>query len=104
MTKRSPCAMFAVAGTVTMVGPITVNDGDTTYQHLVIREKGGRMRHLTIVRAIADIAALIEQHAIGIFLFWEQELGVRRLCYVYRADGPRQVDFEAVRTYLEEIA
>jgi hypothetical protein len=77
MTKRKPCPMFAVVGTVTMVGPATIDDGDTTYQHLVIREKGGRMRHLTIVRAIADIAALIEQHAIGLFYFgnrsWERD-------------------------------
>ena len=101
MAKRTPCRMFAVIGTVTMVGPVTVDDGDTTYQHLVIREKGGRIRHLTIVRAVAELAALIEQHAIGIFLFWEQEPGERRLCYVYRADGPRQVDFQAVREYLE---
>jgi hypothetical protein len=95
------CGMLPVIGTIVAIGPTAADDGDTTYQHLAIREKGGRMRHFTIVRAIADLAALIEPHAIGIFLFWEQELGERRLCYVYRADGPRQVDFEAVRAYLE---
>jgi hypothetical protein len=50
--------------------------------------EGGRPRHLTIVRAIADLAALIEPHVIGMFLFWE-ESGERRLYFVYRADGPR---------------
>lgn len=100
MTKRTPCSLFAIVGTVAMVGPTTADDDGTTYQYLVIREKGGRLRHLTIVRAIAEIAAIIERHAIGIFVFWAGQ-GERRLCYVDRADGPRQVDFAAVRTYLE---
>jgi|HubBroStandDraft_6_1064221.scaffolds.fasta_scaffold478870_1 hypothetical protein len=99
MTKRSPCPLFAITGTVATVGPTTADDDGTTYQYLVIREKGGGVRHLTIVRAVAEIAAIIERHAIGIFLFWEQQ-GEPRLCYVYRADGPRQVDLEAVRDYL----
>ena len=102
MAKRAPCPMLPIIGTIAVVGPATADDGDTTYQYLVIHEKGGRMRHLTIVRAIAEIAEIIERDAIGIFLFWEQGLGERRLCYVYRADGPRQVDFEAVRAYIEQ--
>jgi hypothetical protein len=91
--------MIPVVGTIVAVGPATAGDGEMTYQHLAIREKGGKVRHLTLVRAVRDLAALIEPHAIGLFLFVERGLGERRLCYVDRGDGPRAVDFEAVRAY-----
>jgi hypothetical protein len=93
--------MLPVTGTIVAVGPATTADGETTFQYLAIRERGGGPPlHLTIVRANAEIAPLIEPHAIGVFLF-RHEPGERRLCFVYRADGLRQVDFEEVRAYLE---
>lgn len=91
--------LFSIVGTLVIVGPSESDGGDTTYQHLVFREKGGRVRHLTIVRASADIAALIEQYVIGIFLFRELP-GERRLWCVDRADGPRCMDFEAMRAHI----
>ncbi|HXW27446.1 MAG TPA: hypothetical protein VEK73_22045 [Xanthobacteraceae bacterium] len=88
--------MVPITGTVVAIGSRATTDGDTTFQYLAIRERGGSPRHLTIVRASAEVAALIEPHVIGTFLFQEGQ-GERRLCYVYRADGPRQVDFEALQ-------
>jgi hypothetical protein len=35
------------------------------------------------------------------FLFWERQ-GERRLWCVDRADGPKQVDFEAMRAYVQQ--
>jgi hypothetical protein len=95
------CPVFPVIGTITAVGPSLLDKGGVLYRYLDICEKGGRVRRLTIVRAIEELAALIEEHAIGMFLFWERE-GERRLWCVDRADGPQQVDFEAMRAYVQQ--
>jgi hypothetical protein len=71
----------------------------TTYHYLEIYEKGGKLRRITIVRAVAEIAALVEEHAIGTFLFWSLP-GERRLWCVDRADGPKHVDFETMRAFV----
>jgi hypothetical protein len=70
-------------------------------RYIEICEEGGRVRRLTIVRAIEALASLVEQHAIGMFLFWERQ-GERWLWCVDRADGPKQVDFEAMRAYVQQ--
>ncbi|MBV8754076.1 MAG: hypothetical protein JO328_14535 [Hyphomicrobiales bacterium] len=72
-----------------------------TYRYLDICEKGGRTRRLTIVRAVEALASLIEQHAVGMFLFWQRP-GERRPWCVDRADGPQRVDFAAMRTCLQQ--
>ena len=95
------CPVFPVVGTVTAVGPSRFDEGGILYHYIDICEKGGRARRLTIVRAVEALGALIEQHAIGIFLFWERH-GERRLWCVDRADGPQQVDFDAIRAYAQE--
>jgi hypothetical protein len=78
-----------------------LDKGGVLYRHIEIYEKGGRVRRLTIVRAIEALASLIEQHAVGMFLFWERQ-GERWLWYVDRADGPQQVDFEAMRAFVQQ--
>jgi hypothetical protein len=95
------CPVFAVVGAVTAVGPSTLDKGGVLYRYIDICEQGGTVRRLTIVRAIEDLAALIEEHAIGMFLFWDSQ-GERRLWCVDRADGPKQVDFEAMRAYVQQ--
>jgi hypothetical protein len=95
------CSIIAIIGTITAVGPNNLDKGGVLYRYIEISEKGGRVRRLTIVRAVEALAALIEQHAIGMFLFWERE-GERWLWCVDRADGPRQVDFEAIRAYVQQ--
>jgi hypothetical protein len=96
-----PCPVFPVVGAITAVGPSRLDKGGVLYRYIEISEKGGRVRRLTIVRAVEALASLIEQHAVGMFLFWERE-GERRLWCVDRADGPKQVDFEAMRAYVQQ--
>jgi hypothetical protein len=95
------CPVFPVIGTITAVGPSMLDKGGVLYRYIEISEKGGKVRRLTIVRAIEDLAALIEKDVIGMFLFWERQ-GERRLWCVDRADGPRQVDFEAIRAFVQQ--
>jgi hypothetical protein len=95
------CPIFPVIGTITAVGPNSLDKGDVLYRYIEICEKGGRRRRLTIVRAIEALASLIEQHAVGMFLFWERQ-GERWLWCVDRADGPQRVDFEAMRAYFQQ--
>jgi hypothetical protein len=97
----TPCPVFPVVGTITAIGPSTLDKGGVLYRYIEISETGGTVRRLTIVRAVEALAALIEQHAVGMFLFWERQ-GERRLWCVDRADGPRQVDFEAMRAYVQQ--
>ena len=96
-----PCPVFPIVGTITAVGPKWLDKGGVLYRYIEISEQGGGIRRLTIVRAVEELAALIEQHAIGTFLFWERQ-GERRLWCVDRADGPKQVDFEAMRAYVQQ--
>ena len=95
------CPIFPVIGTITAIGPNNPDGGGVLYRYIDISEKGGRTRRLTIVRAGEALASLIEQHAIGMFLFWERQ-GERCLWCVDRADGPQQVDFEAMRAYFQQ--
>jgi hypothetical protein len=96
-----PCPVFPVVGTITAVGPSMLDKGGVLYRYIEFREKGGHARRLTVVRAVEELAALIEQHAIGMFLFWERR-GERRLWCVDRADGPKQVDFDAMRACVQQ--
>jgi hypothetical protein len=97
------CLIFPVVGTITAVGPSNLDKGGVLYRYIDICEKGGRVRHLTIVRAVEALASLIEHHAVGMFLFWERQ-GERFLWCVDRADGPQRVDFEAMRAYVQQRA
>jgi hypothetical protein len=96
-----PCPVFPVVGTITAVGHSVLDKGGVLYRYIEICEKGGKVRRLTIVRAVEELASLIEKDAIGMFLFWERQ-GERRLWCVDRADGPKQVDFEAMRAYVQQ--
>jgi hypothetical protein len=95
------CPIIPVIGTITAVGPNNLDKGHVLYRYIDICEKGGRTRRMRIVHAVEALASLIEQHAIGTFLFWEHQ-GERWLWCVDRADGPKQVDFEAVRAYVQQ--
>ena len=97
----SACPLVAVVGTITAIGPSMLDKGGVIYRHIEICEQGGRVRRLTMVRAVDALASLIERHAVGMFLFWELQ-GERLLWCVDRADGPQQVDFEALRAYVHE--
>jgi hypothetical protein len=95
------CPIFSVIGTITAIGANNPDNGGVVYHSIEISEQRGRTRRLTAVRAVEELASLVEQHAIGMFVFWERQ-GERRLWCVDRADGPRQVDFEAMRAYFQQ--
>jgi hypothetical protein len=94
--------LLSVAGTISSIGPRVCDRHGTTWQHLEFYEEGGGVRRITIVRAITEIAALVEEHVIGIFLFWSLP-GERRLWCVDRADGPRQVDFQILHAVVSTV-
>jgi hypothetical protein len=95
------CPIIPVIGTITAIGPNKLDKGGVLYRYIEISEKGGKVRRLTIVRAVEALALLVEQQAMGMFLFWERQ-GERWLWCVDRADGPKQVDFEAMRAYVQQ--
>jgi hypothetical protein len=94
--------LLSVVGTIGSIGPRVCDLHGTTWQHLEFYEEGGGLRRVTIVRAIPEIAALVEEDAIGIFVFWSLP-GERRLWCVDRADGPRQVDFQILHTVVSTM-
>jgi hypothetical protein len=94
--------LLSVAGTIASIGPRVCDRHGTTWHHLEFYEKGGGLRRITIVRAITEIAALVEEHVSGIFLFWSLP-GERRLWCVDRADGPRQVDFQVLHAVVSTM-
>jgi hypothetical protein len=53
-----------------------------------------------MVHAIPELSGLVQPNASGAFIFLNKSDGCR-LCFVYSDDGPRAVDFDAVRAYLE---
>ena len=95
------CPIIPVIGTITAIGPNNLDKGGVLYRYIEICEKGGLTRRLRIVRAVEALASLIEQNAVGMFLFWERQ-GERWLWCVDRADGLKQVDFEAMRAYVQQ--
>jgi hypothetical protein len=95
------CPILPVVGTITAVGPRNLDKGGVVYRYLEICEQGGRAQRLASVRAVEWLAALIEPHALGMFLFSELQ-GEHRLWGVDRADGPQRVDFEALRAYVQQ--
>ena len=99
MAKRASCPLFPVIGTITAVGPSMPHAADRVFRYLEICQNGGDIRRLTIVRAVPEIASLIEQHVTGIFLFWQLQ-GECRLWCIDRADGPQCMDSDAMRSYI----
>ena len=96
-------AMVPVTGTVVDVGPVELAPCDTIYHHIVIRDDAGVLREFTMVNAVPELSGLVQRDASGTFLFWKGQTDCR-LAFVYRDDGPRDVDFEAVREYLEQAS
>ncbi|HXW23422.1 MAG TPA: hypothetical protein VEK73_01655 [Xanthobacteraceae bacterium] len=92
------CGMVPVNGTVVEVGPVELAPFDTTYEYVAIRDESDRLREFKAVRAIPEVSALVQRDASGTFLFWDSPHECR-LAFIYRADGAREVDFEALHTY-----
>ena len=74
---------------------------NTIFHSLEICRLGGHVHRLSIVRAVEDIAALVERDCIGTFFFCSLP-GERRLWCVARADGPHGIDVETMRKIIPE--
>jgi hypothetical protein len=93
--------MIPVIGTIVAVGPVELADHDTTYRCIVIRKEDGTVRDFAMVHAIPEVSGLVERDAAGTFLFLDGP-DECRLSFVYRADGARAVDFDAVHAYFDQ--
>jgi hypothetical protein len=91
-----------VIGKVVAVSPAVEGD-DTTFQYVTIEQGDGTARHLAPVCSLPELAGFLRQDASGAYVFLNKPDGCR-LCFAYSDDGPRGVDFDAVRGYLEETA
>jgi hypothetical protein len=96
------CGMVPVIGTLVEVGRVELAPYDTTYRSVVIRQEDGTFRDFATVHAIPELSGLVQHDASGTFPFWNSPTECR-LAFVYRDDGPRAVDFDAVRVYLERF-
>jgi hypothetical protein len=103
MERREPCGMIPVVGTVVAVGPVELAPDDTTYRYVVIRKEGGTCRDFADVCAIPPLSGLVQRDAGGTFVFLDGS-DECRLSFVYRDDGARGVDYEAVHFYFDGSA
>jgi hypothetical protein len=89
-----------VIGKVVAVSP-SVEGDDTTFQYVAICDESGALRSFATVCALPELAGFLEQDASGAFVFLKGPDSCR-LCFAYSDLGPRAVDFDAVRGYLEQ--
>jgi hypothetical protein len=89
-----------VIGKIVAISP-SVEGDDTTFQYVAIEDESGALRSFAKVCALPELAGFLEQDASGAYVFLNRPDGYR-LCFAYSDDGPRGVDFDAVRGYLEE--
>jgi hypothetical protein len=94
--------LLSIVGAIASIGPRMRDRQGTIFHHLEFQEEGGGLRRVTIVHAIAEIAALIEERAIGIFVFWSLP-GERRLWCVDRTDGAKQVDYQVLHAVVSTV-
>jgi hypothetical protein len=95
--------LVPVIGTVVAVGPLELDPHDTRYRYVVIEREDGTAQHFAPVHALPELSGLVRPDANAAFIFLKGPDGWR-LCFIYSDDGPRAVDFDAVRGYLEQAA
>jgi hypothetical protein len=91
-----------VIGKVVAVSP-SVEGDDATFQYVAIEDESGALRSFAPVHALSELAGFLERDSSGAFVFLNKPDGFR-LCFAYSDLGPRGVDFDAVRGYLETHA
>jgi hypothetical protein len=84
------------------VSPAVEGD-DSTFQYVAIEDGSGALRSFAAVCALPELAGFLEQNTSGAFVFLNGPDSCR-LCFAYSDLGPRGVDFDAVRGYLEQTA
>jgi hypothetical protein len=96
-------SIIPLNGKVVAVGPDENAPDHTTYSYITIEQQDGTARHFAMVRAIYEVAGLIERDVAGTFVFLESP-GECRLSYVYCDSGARAADLEALHAYYEAAA
>jgi hypothetical protein len=99
--SATPHPLFWVAGAVTSLGHRFHENENTIFRSLEIRSLGGSVQRFKLVRAVDDVAALVERDCVGTFFFCALP-GERRLWCVARADGPNGIDVAAMQMIIEE--
>lgn len=97
------CEMIPVIGTIVAVGPVELAPYDTMYRYIVIEKEDGSVRTFGTVHAIPEVSGLVQPDAAGTFLFWDGPTECR-LSFIYRGDGARAIDFDAVLLYFDGAA
>jgi hypothetical protein len=103
MLAGMACEMVPIIGTVIAVGPVELAPYDTTYRYIVLEKEDGSVRTFGTVHAIPEVSGLVQADAAGSFLFLDGA-DECRLSFVYRDDGARAVDFEALHVYFDQAA
>jgi hypothetical protein len=70
---------------------------------VVIRDEAGTLRDFAMVGAVPEISGHVQPDASGTFLFLNGPTECR-LSFIYRHDGARAVDFEALNLYFDQAA
>jgi hypothetical protein len=96
-------ALIAINGTVEEIGPEEAGVEDTMLSYVVIRKEDGRTRKFAPVRAIYEVAGLVEANGAGNFVFLTDD-PESRLAFVYRDTGARAADTEALHFYFDALA
>jgi hypothetical protein len=94
-----PSEIVPVIGKIVAISPAVEGD-DATFQYVAICDESGALRSFANVCALPELAGFLEPDASGAFIFLNEPNGCR-LCFAYSDNGPRGVDFDAVRGYLE---
>jgi len=76
------------------VGPDECDVHDVFYPCIVIRKEDGTFQEFAPVRAVYEVAGLIEANASGHFIFWQRPTECL-LAFFYSDRGARAVDFDA---------
>src|SRR4029077_16980679 len=92
-----------ITGTVVEVAPVVLDTHDTSYESVVIRREDGGFQEFEDLHAIPELSGFVQPKASGTFLFLSMPNGWR-LAFFYSDDGPRAVDFDAMREHLEEAS
>jgi hypothetical protein len=91
-----------VIGKVVAVSPTLEGPDETDFQYVAIEDASGALRSFAPVHTLPELAGFLQQDASGAYIFLNGPEGWR-LCFAYSDDGPRGVDFDAVRGYLENL-
>jgi len=90
-----------VHGTVTEVGERLSKGEETTFRSLEISRSDGKVQRLTVVRAVRQVAELIEQNSIGTFFVLQANPEECWLCAVAREDGTQVLDTRTMRQVIQ---